>query len=604
MFYIFIFSILFFTNAQASEKLVDFSCEELIKKSGDSKFALSTLAGLRAHKKCPDFKFDWRNILDVEKKLYADELLEIDPTIQKPVSEISIAELLQKLKSEKNNIEKFKIYKQLKQKYKNAGQRDNQKQITKQLYTWAQKNWKKDKKNSIARAQYLEAGLIQARLLWNFDDIKSAKNLLTHLNSDLKTENLAESYFLSAKMAEDQIKKNTQFDKKNFDTALVNYDLALNSILKMGVPLNSSLDKAKLNWTISWLLYKAEKWIPAEISLREFSESTADLTEKTRADFFRARVLLKLNKPAESKLVLKNIIENDFYSYYALASYYLLNENLPAATQMKKKNSFNFDSKLTFLNDNLKNILKALIQYDELDIAEKAVSVFSKNTDQNVNLSLYLATEAQRYLPLFSSFARLSNDAKWDVMIKHPDLIFPKPHESDVQKMSQKTELPKSLIYSIMKQESGFNLKIRSHAEAYGLMQLIPRLAKSLAKKYDIPYANPEDLYKPEINIPLGSFELRDQIKKQNGQLTFVAAAYNAGPNALSGWLKSRKPTDDIFDFIESIPYDETRMYVKIIARNKLFYDRFEKPDHAFPFPAEFVTEPTTNPETAKTISN
>ncbi len=73
--------------------------------------------------------------------------------------------------------------------------------------------------------------------------------------------------------------------------------------------------------------------------------------------------------------------------------------------------------------------------------------------------------------------------------------------------------------------------------------------------------------------------------------MTFVAAAYNAGPNALARWLKNRKVTDDIFDFIESIPYDETRMYVKIIARNKLFYDRTEKPDQPTSFPVEFVTE-------------
>ena len=75
--------------------------------------------------------------------------------------------------------------------------------------------------------------------------------------------------------------------------------------------------------------------------------------------------------------------------------------------------------------------------------------------------------------------------------------------------------------------------------------------------------------------------------------MTFVAAAYNAGPGALSGWLKQRKPAEDIFDFIESIPYDETRLYVKIIARNKLFYERFESPQKPYPFPAEFVTENT-----------
>lgn len=578
---------LFFLSGtiQAAEKFTDFTCDQLIEKSADKKFALSTLAGLRAHKKCPNFKYDWRSISGFEKRLFSEELLEIDPTAPKPTSEKSIDELRTQIKIEKNNFEKFKLYKALRQKYKNAGKRDDSKRIAKELYNWTLKNWKSAKKDPIAISQYLDAGLSNARVLWNADQIKPAKDLIKKINSDLKNENLAESYFLSGKLAEDE---------KNIPDAIHNYDLSLKAVQKWGVPVGSGLDVNKLSWTKSWLLYKTEKWLEAEVAFREFSESTTDLTEKTRADFFRSRALVKLNKPEEAKLVLKNIIQKDFYSYYALASYYQLNENLPAVSKIKSPSIFNFDLKLNFLDENFRNIFDALIKYDELDIAEKAVIVFSKNNDQNVNLSLYLAKETQRYLPLFSSFAKLVNDAKMDVMQKYPELVFPRPHESMVKKMSEKTDLPNSLIYSIMKQESGFNIKTRSHADAYGLMQLIPRLAKSLAKKYEVPYKNAEDLFNPEINIPLGSFELRDQIKKQNGQLTYVAAAYNAGPGALSGWLKTRPANADIFDFIESIPYDETRLYVKIIARNKLFYERFEKPDQSFPFPAEFVAEITS----------
>ncbi|MGZ3691397.1 MAG: transglycosylase SLT domain-containing protein, partial [Pseudobdellovibrio sp.] len=75
---------------------------------------------------------------------------------------------------------------------------------------------------------------------------------------------------------------------------------------------------------------------------------------------------------------------------------------------------------------------------------------------------------------------------------------------------------------------------------------------------------------------------------KQNGQLTLVAAAYNAGPNALSNWLKNRK-REDILEFIEEIPYDETRTYVKLIARNKLFYERISNRDDEQAFPQDFL---------------
>ncbi len=139
-----------------------------------------------------------------------------------------------------------------------------------------------------------------------------------------------------------------------------------------------------------------------------------------------------------------------------------------------------------------------------------------------------------------------------------------------------------------MKQESAFNEKARSHADAMGLMQVVPRLAQRLSKKFAVPYRNPQDLYDPEINIQLGSFELMEQVQKQNGQLTYVAAAYNAGPGALSNWLKNRK-RDDVLEFIEEIPYEETRTYVKLIARNKLFYERISNRDSEHQFPDDFL---------------
>jgi soluble lytic murein transglycosylase len=583
MFSIVIFNLFLFTPPTfAADKLADFTCEQLIEKAADKTFPLAALAGLRAHRNCPNFKYEWRGITDLESKLYADALFEVDPTSVKPLSENSIDELKIKLSKEKNNIDKFNLYKQLRLKYKAAGHRTNGEKTIQQLYQWTQKKWKSHKKNSLDKSQYIEASYIQAKMFWNSNKTKQAKKILNNMNKEMKSENLAESYFLLGKIAEDE----------NKDSDVVkNYDLALAQLKKHGELANRSVTSTQLGWLKSWSLYKSEKWTEAEIALQELSNSTDDLTEATRADFFRSRVLTKLDKPDEAKLILKKIIEKDTYSYYALASYHLLGENLPAISKIKRPNIFTFDQKLSFLDDTSKSVFEALIKYNEPDIAEKAVQLFAKNDMQNVNLSLYLADKMDRFVPLFSSFARLSDEEKTDVMKEHPSLVFPRPYESEVKKMSSQTELPTSLIYSIMKQESGFNITARSPANAFGLMQLIPALAKTLSKKYDIEYTAPEDLYVPKTNIALGSFELRDQIKKQNGQLTFVAAAYNAGPNALSRWLKTKKPTEDVFDFVESIPYDETRLYVKIVARNKLFYDRFEKPDESLPFPVEFVIE-------------
>ncbi|MZQ31554.1 lytic transglycosylase domain-containing protein, partial [Escherichia coli] len=154
----------------------------------------------------------------------------------------------------------------------------------------------------------------------------------------------------------------------------------------------------------------------------------------------------------------------------------------------------------------------------------------------------------------FTGFTRLSHNEKKEIFLKHSRLLFPEVHLEKVSEMSKKTNISPSLIYSIMKQESGFNPGIQSHADAMGLMQVIPRLAKSLAKKYKIEgYKKSEDLFNPLVNIELGTYELKDQVEKQNGQLSFVASAYNAGPNALKQW-RSKEPIQDMFEFIENIP--------------------------------------------------
>ena len=182
----------------------------------------------------------------------------------------------------------------------------------------------------------------------------------------------------------------------------------------------------------------------------------------------------------------------------------------------------------------------------------------------------------------------MNNDEKMEVFFNYPELLFPQPYKDQVKEMASKTNLPASLIYSIMKQESAFNEKARSGADAMGLMQVIPTLARHLSRKFEIPFKKNDDLFDPSINIQIGSYELMEQVKRQNGQLTYVAAAYNAGPNALSSWLKNRK-REDVLEFIEDIPYDETRTYVKLIARNKAFYERISNRDSEQDFPADFL---------------
>ena len=94
-------------------------------------------------------------------------------------------------------------------------------------------------------------------------------------------------------------------------------------------------------------------------------------------------------------------------------------------------------------------------------------------------------------------------------------------------------------------------------------MQIIPSVAKKIAKNHNIKYSNFEDLYNPQINIKIGTKFLKNLIEKYNRQYIITAASYNASEEAILNWIKTRYVGNPL-EFIEDIPYKETRLYIKI----------------------------------------
>ncbi len=568
-------------------KLVEIPCDKLIEKSQDASFSLKGLAGLRAHKYCKNFKYDFQKLSDLERKLYSEEIDELDPKNSQTSGGQSLSELKKNLTTSEKADEKFKAYKQLRARLKNAGQRTEYLRTTAELFNWAKSDWKKNQKDEESIARFYEATQLLAKTYWTDGRLQQADKVLSDSLRLLKgIASVAEIYYIRGRIADEEAE---------YSEAVGYYDLALEDMRSPSAkPASFTTDR--ILWLKSWILYKTKKWEEAEKSFSDLALSTTDASERSRALFFQGRCLNQLDRKTEAKLVFEKIIRDDFFSFYGLVTYNELGIKLPPLSQLNFEKKFPFDAELKFLNEEENKIFVDLIRYKEINIAERSISILSKGILENqVNLGAYLADKGRRYLPLFASFSKLDNNSRMEVFSKFTDLLFPQPYYDDVKKMSEKTSIPVSLIYSIMKQESAFNEKTRSSADAIGLMQMIPRLAKHISKKFTVGgYSKPEDLYNPNVNIQLGSFELMEQVKRQSGQLTFVAAAYNAGPNALAGWLKTRK-RPDIIEFIEEIPYDETRTYVKIIARNKLFYERISKRDEEHPFPVEFLTNPTLN---------
>lgn len=148
---------------------------------------------------------------------------------------------------------------------------------------------------------------------------------------------------------------------------------------------------------------------------------------------------------------------------------------------------------------------------------------------------------------------------------------FPIAFEQAVISTAQESGLSQSLIWSIIRQESAFNAKAVSRVGARGLMQLRPSTAREVARKHKVSKGAP-DLFDPAINIRLGALYLSKLLQKFDQNHAIAAAAYNAGPGRVSGWLESR-PFEQADLWIETIPFEETRRYVQQVMAFTVVYD-------------------------------
>ncbi len=150
-------------------------------------------------------------------------------------------------------------------------------------------------------------------------------------------------------------------------------------------------------------------------------------------------------------------------------------------------------------------------------------------------------------------------------------LVFPRPYWQQLSTDAQNLGLDPYLVTSLIRQESEFNPGAVSRANAYGLMQLLPSTGKMLARKQGDRHFSTNDLFDPSENLRLGTTYLRENIDRYGGQVEYALAAYNAGDGPVRQWIASGD-YKDIPEWVESIPYTETRDYVQSILRNREVY--------------------------------
>jgi soluble lytic murein transglycosylase len=158
-----------------------------------------------------------------------------------------------------------------------------------------------------------------------------------------------------------------------------------------------------------------------------------------------------------------------------------------------------------------------------------------------------------------------------EVPTEYWTLLFPRPYWSDLTASAEAQGLDPYLVASLIRQESEFNPGAISRANAMGLMQLLPSVGKQEAKRAGIRKFSASMLLNPSTNLRLGTMNLKEVLGRWNNTPEYALAAYNAGDVPVRNWVNENN-YQDLPEFVESIPYTETREYVQSILRNREMY--------------------------------
>ena len=211
------------------------------------------------------------------------------------------------------------------------------------------------------------------------------------------------------------------------------------------------------------------------------------------------------------------------------------------------------------------------------DLAEAELRFGSRNGGQPVLLAMEIAGSAEAPHQGLRAMKSMSGDYLNLPLTGAPrqfwELLFPLPYREDLVASARAQSLDPYLLAGLIRQESEFNPEALSRKSAYGLTQVQPATGRLYARRAGIPRLTNRALFQPAVNLKIGAVILQSMLDQNFGSLEQTLASYNAGPNRVVEWLMwktYREPAE----FVESIPYTETREYVQAVLRNADIYRR------------------------------
>jgi soluble lytic murein transglycosylase len=415
-----------------------------------------------------------------------------------------------------------------------------------------------------------------ARILWTYNQRSKAEQILK--SADKKwAKNISRQplYFVLARMAE---------EKKQIKAALQLYGKSWKQ------PNQDSEYYKGLVAQYGWFLYKQGDFSKSLEVFEKFDLKWTDRLNLSRAQFWSAKSLKKLGRENEAKKRFEDLISEDPVGYYSLLAHRELGkffeplgkEDLSLIKPLEKHSLINKTMAdkwrwSEILNERV--FIESLAQQISQDFYTQ------KKSDQKILLHAFWKVGLSNFLTKL--FAQAPVEQRRQAYHESLFYLFPTPYFQDISEAAKKQGLDPFLVMSLIRQESGFNPMARSPTDALGLMQVMPKVAKRIARVNKMKWSNEKDLLIVDKNLFYGTMELSERLREFKNNLVLAIASYNAGPEPVKSWVKTRN-RKDILEFIEEIPYEETRSYVRLILRNQIIYHQLQTKE-SFPFPSEWI---------------
>jgi soluble lytic murein transglycosylase len=334
-------------------------------------------------------------------------------------------------------------------------------------------------------------------------------------------------------------------------------------------------------WDLGWLAFTKRDFAAADTWLTRYERDAENELERSRGTYWLARAYRQAGKKAQAREHFIRVMERERFGYYAQ----LAVRQLEA---MGERPPPNFDASASAPPAPNVELAPAATFYAALglhaDAARATEQTFVPGSDKAQRVALLLrAGDAAKTFSAVQTFHDVALRAGPQAAGWLWSALFPRPYLRLVQQETSRHGLESAWFYGHMQVESRYRPDVVSSADAIGLMQLLPSTAAAVAKRVGGPSSR-RALRQPHVNIALGAAYLGQLLVYYKGQFPLAIAAYNAGTERVDEWTK-RTGTVDLDRWVEEIPVEQTRNYVRRVLGAWARYRMLEVPTSPWGLP-------------------